>query len=252
MNKIDVVILAGAKAGPDLMPGAENTSRAMMDLGGKPMIQWVVDAIRGCEQVGRIAVVGEVTGSGIDVVVNPGPNLVSNIYLGVEALGVSGRVLVVCADVPLLTSEAVDDFVNRALKIEAVLAYPVIPRSQCEAKYPGLKRTYLRTADGVFTGGNLVMVDADFLRSNGVIIERAYAARKHVSKLARMIGVGILLRVVLGQIFPRLLTLSTLERAAGRLVNAPVAAIVSDYPEIGEDIDKPSDVESVRKILAAK
>jgi len=49
-----------------------------------------------------------------------------------------------------------------------------------------------------------------------------------------------------------LLTLSTLERAAGRLVNAPVAAIVSDYPEIGEDIDKPSDVESVRKILAAK
>jgi hypothetical protein len=103
----------------------------------------------------------------------------------------------------------------------------------------------------VFTGGNLMLVKPEFIRSNWEVIAGAYAARKQVSRLARIIGLRVLARVVVGQVVPSVLRLSYLEAAVSRLVRADVAAVISCYPEIGEDVDKPSDLEAVRKILAS-
>jgi hypothetical protein len=47
------------------------------------------------------------------------------------------------------------------------------------------------------------------------------------------------------------LRISMLERAVSRMLDAKVAAVVSAYPEIGEDVDKPSDLEVVRRILGS-
>jgi hypothetical protein len=82
-------------------------------------------------------------------------------------------------------------------------------------------------------------------------IAKAYAARKHVLGLARMIGIGVLIRVLAAQVIPQVLSVSTLERAVSRMLDAKVATVVSAYPEIGEDVDKPSDLEVVRRILAS-
>ena len=158
--------------------------------------------------------------------------------------------LIVSSDIPLLTPEAVEDFIERAQKTGADLAYPIIPRSHCERRYPGLKRTYLKTGDGVFTGGNLMLVSRDFIAKTGRSAG-AYAARKQVLKLARMIGIGVLFRVILGQVIPQVLRVSVLERAVSRMLGAKVSAVVSAYPEIGEDVDKPSDLAEVRKYLAS-
>ena len=251
MSEIDAVILAGAPAGPELDQEA-GKSRAMIEMGGKTMLQWVIDALKGTPSMGRIAVVGDVAGDGIDKIVAPGADLMTNIKLGIKALGTQDRVLIVSSDIPLLTPEAVEDFLSRAVKLDVDLAYPVIPRMHCESRYPSLKRTYLKTADGVFTGGNLMLVQPDFVTRNWDAIASAYAARKQVLKLARMIGIGVLLRVIAAQAFPGLLRISTLEAAVMRMVGAKVAAVVSAYPEIGEDVDKPSDVEAVRGILASR
>ncbi|MGB9620585.1 MAG: hypothetical protein ACPL7K_09255, partial [Armatimonadota bacterium] len=152
-------------------------------------------------------------------------------------------------DIPLLTPEAVDDFLERAMKLDADLAYPIIPRAHCEARYPGIKRTYLRTGDGVFTGGNLMLVRPEFVIRNWETIARAHAARKHVLQLARMIGAGVLFRCLAARLFPGLLRVSMLENAAGRMLGARLAAVVCAHPEIGEDVDKPSDVKVVERFL---
>ncbi len=116
-------------------------------------------------------------------------------------------------------------------------------------RYPQFRRTYVKTADGVFTGGNLMLVSPEFAARNWGVIADAYAARKQVMKLARMIGMGVLLRVLVAQVFPRALKLSRLEEAISRMLRAKVAAVVSAYPEIGEDVDKRSDLDAMRKIL---
>ncbi|MCX6343695.1 MAG: NTP transferase domain-containing protein [Armatimonadetes bacterium] len=249
-SKIDVVILAGAPAGEELNPSDPNISRAMVDLGGKSMLQWVVNALRGSKSVGRIAAVGHVEAEGLDMIVEPGPDMVTNIKLGKDALKTQSHVLIVSSDIPLLTPESVDDFVERAAPLGADFALPVITRERCEERYPGIARTYLTTADGVFTAGNIMIVSHDFIENNWDCVTGAYAARKQVFKLARMLGMGVLVRVLLSRRFPSLLTVSILEQAISRMLGAKVLAVMCSYPEIGEDIDKPSDLEAVRKLLA--
>jgi 2-phospho-L-lactate guanylyltransferase (CobY/MobA/RfbA family) len=261
MSKVDAVILAGAPANElaetvsrcATSPATQDdgANRAMIHVAGKSMLQWVVDALRGASSVGRIAAVGSVSADGLDLVVEPGGNLVENIRRGIEALNADGPVLVVCSDIPLLTPEAVEDFLERAEKLEVDLAYPILPRAHCEARYPGIKRTYLRTGDGVFTGGNIMLIRPEFVSRNWEAIAGAYAARKHVLKLARMIGIGVLIRVLAARVFSGLLRISMLERAAGRMLDARVAAVVSAYPEIGEDVDKPSDLKAVQRFLVS-
>ena len=251
MSKFDAIILAGAPAGAELSSDPA-ISRAMVPIGDKTMLQWVVDALRGSEQVGRIIAVGEVSADGLDGIVQPGEDLVSNIRLGVEALDTTDSVLIVSSDIPLLTAEAVGDFLDRAGSLGVDLAYPIIPKAHCRAKYPQLKRTYLKTADGVFTGGNLMLVKPSFISDHWQSIAEAYAARKHVPRLARMIGIGVLLRVIVAQFVPGVLRVRLLERAASRVLGASFAAVVSAYPEIGEDVDKPSDLEAVRAILGTR
>jgi len=261
MSKVDAVILAGAPAN-ELAQTAlryatspatqdDGASRAMIQIAGKTMLQWVVDALRGAESVGKIAAVGEVAADGLDLVVKPGGDLVENIRRGIDALEADGPVLIVSSDIPLLTPKAVEDFLERAGKLDVDLAYPILPRAHCEARYPGIKRTYLRTGDGVFTGGNIMLIRPEFVSRNWEAIANAYAARKHVLKLARMIGIGVLIRAVAARVFSGLLRVSMLERAAARMLDARVAAVVSAYPEIGEDVDKPSDLEAVRKLLGS-
>ena len=249
MNKIDAIILAGAPADPQMVPEGGLVSRAMIRVGDKTMLQWVVDALRGCSSIGKILAVGDVTADGLDAVTEPGDDLVANIKRGIEQLDTQEPVLVVSSDIPLLTAKAVQDFVDRAVPLKADLAYPIIPKAHCQKRYPQLKRTYLKTADGVFTGGNLMLLRPEFVSNHWEAVAAAHAARKHVFKLARMIGVGVFLRVIASQLVPAVISVSALERAASRVLGAKVAAVVSAYPEIGEDVDKLSDLEAVRKIL---
>ncbi len=247
MSKIDVVILAGAPAGEELFPENPDISRAMIRIGDKAMLQWVVDALKGSSAVGRVVAVGEVSADGLDHAIESGGSMVENIRLGISHLEAAERVMVVCGDIPMLTPRAVDDFIQRAGKLDVDLAFPIIPRSQ--SRYPGIKRTYLTTADGVFTGGNLMLVRPEFIEQNWQAIAGAYAARKQVVKLARMIGLGMLARVMLSRVCPGILRIPMIEQTVSRMLNARVAAVVSAYPEIGEDVDKLSDLEAVRQFL---
>lgn len=241
--------MAGAPAGSELSPDNPDISRAMITLGSKTMLQWVVDALRASPSIGRIVAVGRVSADGLGEVVEPGGSLVGNMRLGLEAIGKCESVLIVCADIPMLTPEAVEDFIDRAAALNADMAYPVITKVECERSHPEFKRTYVKTGDGVFTGGNIMLIKPDFVSRNWQAIQDAYDARKRVAKLARMIGVGTLIRVILGQAFPGVLKIAALEHAASRMLGGKVAAVISSYPEIGEDVDKPSDLVAVRSIL---
>jgi hypothetical protein len=196
--------------------------------------------------------VGAVAADVLDEVVKPGSAFFENLMLGVDACGGDELVLLLSSDIPLLTAEAVDDFVSRALASGGEMCYPIITKESCVAKYPGMKRTYLKTREGTFTGGNMLLLSPAFLRRNERQIAQAYAARKKPFTLAAMIGVGILLRAVLARaLFPGLLPVPMLERKVSEMLGGRVVAIPTSYPEIGEDVDKAADLEAVRASLAS-
>lgn len=246
MNKINAVILAGALA--DF--GEDTTiSRAMIQIGPKTMLSWIVDALRNCNCIGSIVAVGNVECDGLTAVIDPGKSLLENMKKGIDFFDSSTGVLILSCDIPLVTSEAIEDFLKNAVSDNIDLAVPIIDKKDCLRLYPQFKRTYIKTSDGIFTMGNIMFMSTRFVLNNWQLIEKSYNARKNVAKLASMMGIGFLFRVILAQFLPQVLKIKNIEDAAARMLSANVKAVVSVYPEIGEDIDKQSDLDEVRKLL---
>lgn len=252
-DKVDVVIVAGA---PPMQhsDGGNPPSRAMTLIAGKPMIQWELDAMRRSTSISRIYAVGDAQSSSLDEVIPSTGSFIGNLIAGAALAAERGadRILLATCDIPLLTPEAIDDFASRALDIPAEFVYPIVTREHCLEKYPGLKRTYLKLREGVYTGGNIFLVSTGFLLRNKDVISQAYESRKQVLRLAGMIGWGTLVRVAIAQLaYPAAADITTLESAASRLLGGQVKAVVTAYAEIGEDVDKPEDLKSVELLLMA-
>jgi hypothetical protein len=151
-------------------------------------------------------------------------------------------VLLITGDLPLVTPAAINDLVRQSASARADVAYAIIPKDACERQFPGGRRTYVRLKDGTFTGGNGVVVTRQFVAMRGELIGRLYAARKNPVKLAALLGVGFLFRLVTGR-----LRIAQLEARASQLVGGRVSAVISTYPELGFDVDKLEDLNLARR-----
>ena len=102
MSKVDSIILAGAPAGPGFADDP-SVSRAMVRVGAKTMLQWVVDALKGSQRLlGGSWRSAKSRRTGSTVLDAAGSDLVTNIRLGIEALGTTEP----CADRELRHSAA--------------------------------------------------------------------------------------------------------------------------------------------------
>lgn len=248
--KVDAVVLAGAMNQGPLREESDAEYEALIDIGGRPIVDYVVKALLGSQYVDQVVVVGpdllEVLFKDQRITVTPhGASLAENIKLGLAHLSQSRKkVLLATADIPLLTVEAVDDFLRRCEQEEAAIYYPIVSKETNESAYPGVKRTYVRLREGVYTGGNLVLLSPEVVERSYAILEKAIAMRKKPAQLARLLGFKFILKLMLHR-----LTIPEIERQAERILGFKGVAICSPYPDIGIDVDKPSDLELVRRAL---
>jgi hypothetical protein len=154
-------------------------------------------------------------------------------------------VLCCTGDIPFLTAAAVTDFIGKCRQRDADFYYPIISRQAAESRFPGVRRTYARLRDGVFTGGNLFLVRRAILKDALPKAEGFIRLRKRPVALARLVGFGFLF----GYLFGRL-SIEFAERRVSKLVGYRGAAVISDYPEIGVDVDKVSDLALACRLLA--
>lgn len=254
--RVNVVVLAGGKNSAEMAAATGVENRALTPLGARTMLDYVTSALHRAASVGEVSVVGAVPAGPGYHVVRGGETLLDNLMAGVGAAAEGGkgdRILVSTSDIPFLTPQAVDDFVGHAVQSGADLCCSYVPADLCYARFPDMKRTAVNLREGPLTLGNLMLVNPEFLMANQGTISRAYAARKSPVKVARMLGAGLLVRLLLAQfVAPSLLTVGALEQAVSRLLGggARAAGIRSEYPEIGTDVDKPDDVALARRMLA--
>jgi hypothetical protein len=211
------------------------------------MIAYVRDALAASATVGAVATVGpEALKAAVPdlTVLHEGADLLANILAGLAAHATEGPVLLLTTDVPFLTPEAVDDFVRRGLESGADVCYPIISQAACAARFGGMRRTYARLCEGRFTGGNMMLVRAGFFRQMEPLVSEAYASRKKPLRLARKVGAGLLVRLAL-----RRLAIAHVEARVGRVLGGTVRAVVTAYPEIGADVDKPEDLRLAESLL---
>lgn len=246
---VDAIVLAGRRNDGKLREVAPNCEwEALIEVGQRPMVSYVVEALQGAID-GRICVVGpkeiEHVCPGVTVV-TPGQGLVDNILAGLDALHDAQWVLLSTSDIPMLTVDSVKDFLRRCFEIKADFYYPIVLKEHAEAKYPGVKRTYVRTREGTFTGGNLMLATPAVIRSCAKQAEDFIKFRKSPVMLARLVGPVFLLKFFLNR-----LTVPELEHKISTMFNAVGRAVPTPYAEIGVDVDKPDDLALARSVIPA-
>ena len=243
----DAIILAGGENSEHLSRFSSQSYEAMIEIAGKPMVTFVADALAAAPQVDRIFIIGPVKHlancnfpSNV-ILVEGGRTIVESIQLGMEALGHKRKVLVVTADIPLLTPAAIDHFLSQCAEVEVDLYYPIVSKETSNQHYPGNKRTYVRFKDGTYTGGNVFLVNPAIVPRCLSVASELIDNRKNPFKLCCLLGWWFVLSFLIGK-----LSLSKVQERVAELLGITGAVIQSPYPELGIDVDKPSDLELVR------
>jgi len=246
---IDALILAGSKNDGPLKECSPVPYEAMITIGRKSMIDYVIDALRGSGRISRIVVVGPVDIAGFcdseDVTLVPAEgSLMENIKRGVGTIPVAKRILLVTCDIPLINPQAIEDFLESCGDMSSDIYYPVIPRDIVENSFLRTKRTYVSFKEGDFTGGNMFLINPGAVErcmQNG---QRLIDARKSPIRLSRLLGLIFLLKFVAHKI-----SIKEAQEKASVLLGVEGSVVVTRHPEIGVDVDKPSDLEIVRKLM---
>lgn len=229
---MDFVILAGGNLHSSFNESLGVRERWVLPIRGMSVLQVIADAARPHGNV--ISVGGPPDAEW--TVLQSGKSYVDSVRIGLEA-ATSERLVVMTADLPDLTPEAIEHFLS-VCSGDADLYYSVVPTAVCEAEYPNLKRTGIKLKEGSFTGGNMALFKRSALQQCLPRIQQAYDSRKSPLKLAKMLGYGTLLRMMGAQAIPALLDIPSIERAATRFLGIKVEAAICQHSAIGTDIDK--------------
>ena len=246
--KIDSVVLAGRPNTGKLSSVSNEPLEANIEIAGRPMVSYVLAALSGVPDVSKVLLVGPKDGLGRYesdriVVVEPGEDLIENIRIGLEKASTE-YVLVCSSDIPLITSDILADFLEKCISIGVDFVYPVSRKEDCEARYPGVKRTYVKLKDGTFTGGNVFFVRKAIVDNAWPMVEKMVTYRKSPLKMASFLGFGLLLRIALG-----LSGVQEIENHVGKLLGITCKALIGASPEMSVDVDKPLDLEICRLVL---
>jgi CTP:molybdopterin cytidylyltransferase MocA len=241
------LILAGSRGGPDPVATYAGTpAKALIELQGCTLLSRVAGALRdaGASRlaavVGHPAVRAEAERLGIEALDQAeGPSL--SVRAGAARLGTP--LVVTTADHALIEAAWVQRFVQD-IPAEADVAVLVAERTVVEQAAPGTRRTYLRLADGQWSGCNLFYLTND--RALGIIDlwRRVEAERKRPWRMAGLLGFPMLLRYATGR-----LTLSEGARRLGELAGVKAAVVASPYGLAAVDVDKPADLDLVRTLV---
>ena len=249
------IILAGGETPPELRATVPDCplERALLPIGGKPMLSWVYEAMRGAQGIERILVAcgPETTAQLNEIAPNAealpdAGTMMKNAVAATRAI--DGQQAIICTgDVPLVTSSEFEELMAgaRDRKLEGV--YSVAPQRIIERDFPEGKRTYARVREGKYTAGNAVIAPGGVIERMSGVFDAFYRARKNPMAMAKILGPSFLMKALTGR-----LTIAEAERAVSRLLDAPCGALEMSTAGIAWDVDKPAHLQAVEAVLKRK
>lgn len=245
------VVLAGSRPGaPDPVAATEHVAhKALVEVGGEPMLSRVVGALRSAG-IDTIAVSADhpavaALARSIDcIVIAPGPGPSASVAAAFQQFG--APMLVTTADHALLQPQWVRDFLADT-PVDADVAVLLARRVMVEAALPGSRRTYLKLADGGWSGCNLFLLASGRAAAAIATWSHVEADRKRPWRIAGRLGAGTLWRYVLGR-----LTMAEAIARLGRRIDIAASAVAARDGLAAVDVDKPGDLAQVRVLIAER
>ena len=250
--QINGLILAGGTVDDRLRDRTQVNDEALIPIGQYVMVEYVVQAMKKSKAIDKIVVVGPVEQlrdkfkEDPDIILAPGGSTVAgSVVNGLSVLPPSEYVLVASSDIPLINATALKGFIADCMELESAdFYYPIVERGLSESIFPGAHRTYVKLIEGSYTGGNVFLLRPEIVASRVALADELISLRKDPYGLCKTIGPWFIFKFLLRQI-----SIKEAEEKFSKLLGLKGVAVKCIYPEIGMDVDKPSDLDLVERVL---
>jgi len=289
---LDAIVLAGTDSNPRRLIMGEN--KAFLKIGGLPLVRRVVDALLGARSIGHVFVVGpserlrQVLAEVLEhvTVVEQAGKMLSNAWQAIYASEARFRdqhghddpqrpLLFISSDLPLISPEAVDDFVRRCdaedddqaekhSMLAGVAEEASLLQFYPDDNRPGIRRPYVHLADcrvrlaNIYVGRPRTLAHQEFLQTGfdhrkaekwknvlGLTWhflgqsggwQAAWITLRLQATLMAARGGGWLYETLRrGNLTPRI------ERACGTVLGGPVRMVITPYGGLSLDADNEDD-----------
>lgn len=254
MSGWTAVVLAGSRPGSDPLALAFGTDlKALVPIGGKPMVRWPVEALLASDRFSQVRVLAQEP-ERIAAALPAHPRLVversaESIAATLEPLcfdpTVSWPLFVTTADHVLLDEGMIDEFCD--LAEPADIAIGVVERANLMARLPQSKRTWIRFRSGAYSGANLFLLSGKRALPALELWRSVEQDRKKAWALLWAFGPLNFLAAAL-----RLRTIHQTLGRIGQRLGAKVEAVDLSDPLAAVDVDKLSDHGLVEALLAER
>lgn len=249
---MDCVVLAGGRPEPDdpLWSESRGRRKALIDLAGRPMITWVLEALAASAHLDRLIVVGldgPVEAPGRVEFVGDAGSLVGNLYAGISRARPDSPAAYCWSDIPLITAPMVDRFIEGTADPGLDVNAGLVPKTVLQQRYPGTDDLWLRLAEGRFIAADFGLFHPRHAARLRPHLERLAPQRKHAFRQALYVGLPLLISFALGR-----LSMPGLERRLERRFDLRCHVRIADDPELGLDVDGPGNLAVCRRALAAR
>lgn len=256
---MDAIVIAGGIPLPEdpLYPYTQGNSKALLDVAGKPMVQWVLDALSGTQSIQNVILMGLSPKSGVTCqkplhfLSNRG-RMLANIIAGIEKSQElnpqNDYVMIASSDVPAIKAGMIDWLVEVCSETQDDLYYGVVPREVMDARYPGSKRTFTRLKGIEVCGADINIVHVNLTQdAYRDTWQQLIGNRKSPLLQARVIGLDTLFQILFRQ-----LTIDDIVKRVMARIGVRGRAIIWQHAEAGMDIDKPHQLEMLRADLTTQ
>nr|BAL58293.1 hypothetical conserved protein [uncultured Chloroflexota bacterium] len=255
---MDAIVTAGGIPLPEdpLYSYSKGEPKALIDVAGKPMVQWVLDALSDAQKVERVVLIGLSPKSPLSCkkplyfLSNQGSmlrNIIAGMNKVLELNPAAEYVLIVSSDIPGIKAFMVDWLIETAMQTQDDLYYGVVPREVMEKRYPNSRRTYTRLKDIEVCGADINIARVQIATQNLDLWERLIGSRKSPLQQAAILGLDTLFLLLTRQI-----TLQGAVEKVSKRLNLRGRVIVWEHAEAGMDVDKPHQLEILRADLSGK
>ena len=245
---VRALILAGQREGvvDPLCEAAGVERKAIIPIAGRPMINYVLDALSASHVQTPFAVSGFDSGYDARLTQAPsGAGPANSALLGAKQINVFPLLITTC-DHPLLTPQMIEAFCEGAAASGADFCVGLADKTVIAPAYPHVKRTYLKFADRSVSGCNLFYIANEKGMAAIEFWQKAQQHRKQPWKLARAFSLSLLISYLTGR-----LTLDAAFTHASKTLGISAKPVILPYAEAAIDVDKPSDKALVEAIFAA-
>ena len=255
---MNAVITAGGtpRPGEPLYEFTRGRPKAFLEIGGKPMIQYVLDAVSDSKNIAQAVVVGldkpyNLTCSKPIQFYPTHGDAFKNLRKGSEHLIALGKAddlaCAISSDIPGLTGTIIDWIVEATQNLTADFFYFVIGRQVMEKRYPASRRSYYWLKDVEICGADIHVFRLSLPARREKLWDRIIESRKNAFQQAALIGFDTLIGFLL-----RRWTLAETARRVSKRLNVHGEAILCPYAEAGMDVDKPAQYDIIRQDLTSK